>query len=76
MYHLKTVSALFSAPQVSDPDISGVSPPAGKKIAIVFHVLVPARSWKWTNECHVHLRFSHTKMGCWKKNVGDFEIAR
>lgn len=57
-------------------DTTGIDPPMNRKIDIVFHVLIPPNIWGWNDKCHVHLRFGHTHLGKWEKNIGDFSFMR
>ena len=57
-------------------DITGVHPPPERMIEVVFNVLIPANIWGWNEKCEVHLRFGHTRLGRWKKNIGNFDLMR
>lgn len=53
-------------------DTTGMHPPPEKTVSVVFHVLIPTSIWGWNENCRVFLRFGHSKLGKWKKNIGDF----
>ena len=59
-----------------DINTSGIYPSAENKIDITFHVLIPIKVWGWSDKCRVHLRFGHSKLGKWKKNIGNFILVR
>lgn len=61
---------------VNDGNTTGIHPPPDRKIDVVFHILIPANAWGWSEKCRVHLRFGHYNLGNWNKNVGDFHFLR
>jgi hypothetical protein len=57
-------------------DTSGFRPPPEKCLEFTFHVLLPMEVWNWGKKSHMHMRFSHPKLGEWKENVGEFKIKK
>ena len=44
-----------------------------KSIAVTFHALVPKETWKWESNTIMTMRFGHSRLGKWNRNVGIFE---
>lgn len=61
---------------VDEIDTTGMYPSTDKKIEIVFHVIIPAGIWGWKENSRVRLRFGHSRLGNWKKDLGDFICLR
>ena len=55
---------------------SGFNPPPEKSFKVIFHVLLPKAVWDWDTTSHLHMRFSHPRLGEWKEDVGEFTVTR
>lgn len=58
------------------PNLTGFNPPPGSKVDVVLHVLIPVDVWEWNDNCRVHVRFGHFKLGNWEKDIGDFNCVK
>lgn len=54
-------------------DTSGIQASPEQSIAVTFHALVSKDTWKWEANTKMTMRFGHSRLGNWKKDIVTLE---
>lgn len=58
----------------STDSLVGLNPTHEHFVAVTFNVILPVKYWLWDETFSLSLRFGHSKLGNWKKDVGEFTV--
>ena len=50
-------------------DTSGIQASTDQSITVTFHALLPKDAWKWESDTKMTMRFGHSHLGNWQKDV-------